>query len=138
MVLLQQLHHFHYIIAFSTPPPEPPRYLPQREGLILGGSRQCCVFGQEYKLPCPRDTFISTEDSGQGFIGRALRKGFGECQQVDWTPAAESLGRHCSQDEGSRWCLRGLFTDRTALAMGLGWSCGQGTERAAGKSKAGF
>lgn len=78
----------------------------------------------------------STEDSGQGFFGRALRRGFGECQQVDWTPAAESLGRLCSQDEGSRWCLRGQFTDRTALAVGLGWSCGQGMERAAGKSKA--
>lgn len=40
-----------------------------------------CVFSQECKLPCPRDTFISTKDSGQGLIGRGLGGSFREWRQ---------------------------------------------------------
>lgn len=83
---------------------------------MLGGGRQRCAFSQECKLPCPRDTLISLEDSGQGLIGRGLRRGLG-VPTGRQNSTAESLGRHCSRDEGSRWCV---FTDRRALAMGLG------------------
>ena len=33
-------------------------------------------------MPCPRDTLISIEDSGQGLIGSSLNLGFEEHQQV--------------------------------------------------------